>query len=178
MGSATATSTAKCSQLNADRWQFGHLIIQSRKTVPQSWQYQTIFDIVLNPRLGSVLDQLGKLSVLDTVTTFQIDGRVVHQPKMRRASVCWRQIFQRGLVNQNRVKQQHASVEGTRLHSLTVAVKHRHPKSSAVVEGEPVAISALHRIDRIHSFSQSRDVQDSKPAASILWSKPSHALLR
>lgn len=87
MGTATPTSTTMCSQLTAVRWQFGHLITQSRRTVPQSWQYQIIFGIVLTPGRGSVCNQLSKLSVLETVTTFQIYGGGAYQPKMRGASV-------------------------------------------------------------------------------------------
>ena len=87
MGNATAATTASCSQLIAERRQFGHLITQSRKTIPQSWQYQIIFDIGLIPGSICVLDQAKKLLRLDSLTTLQIDGCMIDQPEMRSASV-------------------------------------------------------------------------------------------
>jgi hypothetical protein len=40
---ARIATTPTCNTLNAERLQFGHLIFQSFKTVPQVWQYQIIF---------------------------------------------------------------------------------------------------------------------------------------
>ena len=55
------------------------------------------------------------------------------------------------------MKEQQFVFECTRLHGLAGTVKQRHAKVSRFVEGEPVAVSALHCIEPTHWISHPAD---------------------